>query len=260
MVRSQPLFSNLSLENGKFTHQPSTVFACTTLVAGTTVGAGILALPAVTLPSGILPSSILLLCIWGYTLIAGLLIAEVNINVLRATGKPGVGLLAMIEHHFGKLGAQITTLAYLFLHYALLVAYVSEGGHSLTLLIEKVSGHLSFIPAGFDVSVFVLLLGSLVYFGTERLISTVNSLFMGVVIISFIGLMVAVGTQLDLAQVRIHDWTAISPAIPVMLVALFYHNIIPVVTDQLEGDIPRIRLSLIWGSAIPLLMLSLIHI
>jgi tyrosine-specific transport protein len=39
-----------------------------------------------------------------------------------------------------------------------------------------------------------------------------------------------------------------------MFVAMFYHNIVPVVTTQLEGDVKKIRRAIAIGSTIPLLM------
>ena len=53
------------VESGASPNQGS-ILGSTTLVAGTTVGAGILALPAVTLPAGILPSTLLLIGVWFY--------------------------------------------------------------------------------------------------------------------------------------------------------------------------------------------------
>jgi amino acid permease len=47
----------------------------------TTVGAGILALPASTLKAGFVPSSVALVGAWLYMVISGLLIAEVSLNV-----------------------------------------------------------------------------------------------------------------------------------------------------------------------------------
>ena len=52
--------------------------AAVALVTGTTVGAGILALPAVSLASGALPSTVALVGCWAYMTSTGLLIAEVN--------------------------------------------------------------------------------------------------------------------------------------------------------------------------------------
>lgn len=86
------LFSNLEPDGNRLSHQPGSLLGCTALVAGTTVGAGILALPAVTLPSGVVPSTVMLIAVWIYTLASGLLIAEVNVNAMRNLGRPGLGL------------------------------------------------------------------------------------------------------------------------------------------------------------------------
>jgi tyrosine-specific transport protein len=43
-------------------------------------------------------------------------------------------------------------------------------------------------------------------------------------------------------------------AISVICVTLFYHNVVPVVVTQLEGDISKIRKSIIIGSGIPLIL------
>ena len=61
------LFSHRELDGNQLSHQPGSVLGSTALVAGTTVGAGILALPTVTLPSGVVPSSALSL-LFGSTL------------------------------------------------------------------------------------------------------------------------------------------------------------------------------------------------
>jgi tyrosine-specific transport protein len=72
------LFSNLVFQDRQLKHQAGSIVGCIALVAGTTVGAGILALPAVTVPAGILPSSILLIAVWLYALVTGLLLVECN--------------------------------------------------------------------------------------------------------------------------------------------------------------------------------------
>ena len=51
-----------------------------------------------------------------------------------------------------------------------------------------------------------------------------------------------------------HDWSALTPAVSVMLVAMFYHNVVPVIVTQLEGDARKIRASIVIGSVIPLMM------
>jgi tyrosine-specific transport protein len=248
------LFSNLALEENRFNHQPGSLLGCTALVAGTTVGAGILALPAVTLPSGVVPSTVMLIAVWLYALASGLLIAEVNVNAMRHLGRPGVGLLAMVEGILGKLGARVAGGAYLFLHYALLVAYMSQGGEILVSAFETLGGIPHVLPSWVGTLAFALLFGGILYLGHERLIEKLNNAFVAIVILSFVGLILIGITKVNPTQFISQDWRAISPAISVMFVALFYHNIIPVVTTQLEGDVNKIRRAIAIGSIIPLVM------
>jgi tyrosine-specific transport protein len=251
---SPRLFSRLELNGNKLTHQPGSVLGSTTLVAGTTVGAGILALPAVTLPSGVIPSTVLLVLVWLYTLISGLLIAEVSINTMRLEGRLSVGFLAMVENTLGKLGARIAGGAYLFMHYALLVAYVTQGGQILISALAKVGGIPEHLPGWVRTTTFTLVFGGIMYGGREKFIEKLNSAFVAIVLVSFLGLLLLGTGQVQSVQFFFQDWSAVGSAVSVMLVALFYHNIVPVVVTQLEGDSRKIRQSIIIGSAIPLVM------
>lgn len=183
------LFSNLELYDSKLNHQPGSVLGSTALIAGTTVGAGILALPAVTLPSGVVPSTVLLVAVWLYTLVSGLLIAEVTLNTMRLVGRPSLGLLIMVEKTLGKAGARVAGGAYLFLHYALLVAYVSQGGEILVSAVEKVLGVQNILPAWVGTTAFTLLFGGIMYLGRERFVEKLNSAFVAIVLASFVGLL-----------------------------------------------------------------------
>lgn len=248
------LFSNLELYDSKLSHQPGSILGSTALIAGTTVGAGILALPAVTLPSGVLPSTVLLIAVWLYALICGLLIAEVTLNTMHLVGRPSLSLLTMIERTLGKLGAQVAGGAYLFLHYALLVAYVTQGGEILVSAVEKVLGVQNVLPAWVGTTAFTLLFGGIMYLGREKFVEKLNSAFVAIVLASFLGLLFLGTTQLKTSSFSFQDWSALPPAVSMMFVALFYHNVVPTVVTQLEGDPGKIRKSIFIGSAIPLVM------
>ena len=125
------LFSHIEFDGNQLIHRPGSVLGSTALIAGTTVGVGILGLPAVTMPSGVVPSSALLIAVWLYTLVSGLMIAEVTLNTMRIVGRPDLGLLVIVESTLGFFLARIAAIAYLFLDYALLVAYIVEGGEIL---------------------------------------------------------------------------------------------------------------------------------
>lgn len=247
-------FSHLQFDGNKLNHQPGSVLGSTALIAGTTVGAGILALPAVTLPSGILPSTFGLIAVWLYALISGLLIAEVTLNTMRLEGRPSIGLLGVVEKTLGKLGARVASSAYLFMHYALLVAYITQGGEILGTAIANLWGVHNLLPTWVGTTAFTFIFGGVMYVGREKFIEKLNSAFVAIVIISFLGLLLLAGGQVKSSQFLTQNWSALGSAVSVMCVAMFYQNIVPVVVTQLEGDVRKIRQSIFIGSLIPLIM------
>lgn len=252
MQSDNRLFSQLDIANAQFRRAPDQRAASIALVAGTTVGAGILALPAMTQPAGFLPSTCMLIVVWGYALVAALLLAEVNVWCMRRYGQPNIGLLRMVERTLGPSVANVSGGAYLFLHYALLVAYMAQGGDILASALAHIPGVA--LPTWTGPILFALVFGGLLYWGSERLVARFNSTFVAIVITTFVALLVLSGSHVDPGELVYQNWPAISPAVSVMLVALFYHNIVPVVTTQLEGDLGKIRQSIVVGSVIPLLM------
>ncbi|MEH1872834.1 amino acid permease [Nostoc sp.] len=247
------LFSHLEFDGKKLNHQPGSVLGSTALIAGTTIGAGILALPAVTLPSGIVPSTSGLIAVWLYALVSGLLVAEVTLNTIRTEGHPNIGFLGVVEKILGKVGGRLAGAAYLFMHYALLVAYITEGGEILGCAAAKIWS-VQILPTWVGTTTFTLLFGGIMYLGREKFIEKLNSAFVGIVIISFLGLLFLAGGQIQSTQLLFQNWNALGSAISVMSVALFFQNVVPLVVTQLEGDACKIRQSIFIGSVIPLIM------
>ncbi|MEH2140465.1 amino acid permease [Nostoc sp.] len=247
------LFSHLEFDGKKLSHQPGSVLGSTALIAGTTVGAGILALPAVTLPSGIVPSTSGLIAVWLYALVSGLLVADVTLNTMRTEGRASIGFMGVVEKILGKLGARLTGGAYLFMHYALLVAYITEGGEILAYAAAKIGG-VQILPTWVGTTTFTLLFGGIMYLGREKFIEKLNSAFVGIVIVSFLGLLFFASRRIQSTQLLFQNWSALGSAISVMSVALFFQNVVPLVVTQLEGDVRKIRQSILMGSVIPLIM------
>ena len=120
LVVESRLFSNLG---SNLQHEPGSVVGAATLVAGTAVGAGILALPAVCAPAGFAASAPTLIAAAGFSIITGLLVAEVCVNTMCEIGtSSGVSLGSMARRTLGEAGATAVSITYAVLHYSLLVA------------------------------------------------------------------------------------------------------------------------------------------
>ncbi|MGD1898514.1 MAG: amino acid permease [Phormidesmis sp.] len=269
---SDPELEGLAPEEQTFKHRSGSVYSSAALISGTTIGAGILALPAVTLPVGVLPSTAVMLGAWLYMVVSGLLIAEANLQAMRQTGRTDLGLLATIQDSLGKGGAAVAGVAYIFIHYALLVAYVARGGDILATGLARVSRAVGWLPSvspsvllSGSLSVplwwghvaFAVLLGSFLYVSSERWIGWINSALVVIAIAAFASLLLLVAGQADIANLEPQHWENASAVIPVMFVAFVYQNVVPVVARQLNGDDQKVRQSIWIGAAVPLVMFAL---
>ncbi len=221
------------------------VWGSAALVAGTTVGAGVLALPAATVSTGFLPSTTALLVAWVIMTASGLLIAELTLNRWVTTGKPGLGLLELFDS-LGNPWKIIGTGAYFFLHYAMMVAYIAQGGANVdSLLPEDVSGSV----------VFAALTSSSLFLASSRIIEQTNNIMVLGVAAAFVAILAVGANSADWSLlVTQEDPSAVLSCFPILLLALVYQNIVPTVVQQLEGDRRKIIIAVTTGTIIPLIM------
>ena len=102
-------------------------------------------------------------------------------------GRGGVSLTSMAERTLGRGGTAAAGAAYVFLHYALLVAYLSRAG-------DIIGGELGVPPAVSTVG-FMAALTSLTYFPSASRLDQVNAVLVAGVVVStgYGGNIVAVG-------------------------------------------------------------------
>ncbi len=210
------------------------------LIAGSCIGAGMLALPIVTGLSGFFPSLGMFFLAWLFMTATALLLVEVNGWFSRQ-----VNLLTMTEHSLGKWGKGICWVTYLFLFYALLVAYISGIG-SLSSTFFEVNIHTALSPWVGSL-VFVILFGAIVALGTRKVDLFNRGLMFGK--IGFFILLVLVGAQ----YVKPHLLLRVEPsyaasALPLLVIAFGFHNMIPSLTAYLKGDLKRVRVTILGGS------------
>ncbi|KAL3325319.1 hypothetical protein AABB24_039090 [Solanum stoloniferum] len=236
------LFSNLNQATLK--REPGSLSSAIFLVAGTTVGAGILAIPAVTQESGFLASAVVCIICWIYMVASGLLIAEVNVKTMCELGSGGVSLVSMVRRTLGNTGVQVACWSYIFIHYALLVAYVARSSDILTTFTG--------IPLWETATLFSLLLGGICFSGSQRTIGAVNGVLVFGIIASFTALVVVASGDLHWEALLKANLEAAPQSIPIIALSFVYQNVVPVLCTNLEGDLSKVRSAIIFGTAIPL--------
>lgn len=216
------------------------------LIGGSCIGAGVLGLPIVTGLSGFLPSLSMFFAAWAFMTITGLLLVEVN------GWFPGrVNMISMVGKSLGKSGKVACWILYLFLFYALLVAYIAGfGSLSTTLALQYF--HLT-LPNWMGSLLLVLLFGIIVYFGT-RPVDLWNRLLMLGKIGAFLAIVFlgARYVQSDLLLRSQPQYLLFS--LPILVISFGFHNLIPSLMNYMHGNIKRVRLSIIFGGLFALVL------
>ncbi|CAL9777375.1 unnamed protein product [Musa acuminata subsp. burmannicoides] len=144
-------------------------------------------------------------------------------------GSGGVSLVSMAMRTLGNFGVQAACWSYIFIHYALLVAYVA---HSSEILTNTFS-----IPL-------------------QRVIGAINGFLVLGIVVSFTSLvsgliwLIASG-GLQWQSLRQAHFEAIPQSIPIIALSFVYQNVVPVLCTNLEGDLSKV---VVLGTAIPLVL------
>ncbi|GFR47488.1 hypothetical protein Agub_g9217, partial [Astrephomene gubernaculifera] len=235
------LYSNLNPRT--LGHEPGSLWGATLLVAGTTVGAGILALPAVTQDSGFAATSGALAGCAAFAAVTGLLLAEVHIHVATRYGCANVTLPTLAAKTLGPGGASAATLLYAFHSFALLVAYVARAGQMVA--------DAAHLPSLAGAAAFALTFGGMCFVTTPRQFDAVNGALLGLAAAAFVGLLSVSGPHVDWPALSAANWSAVPPTLPVLALAFVFHNMVPLVVHNLECDVRKVRTSIILGVLIP---------
>jgi tyrosine-specific transport protein len=256
------MFSSLQYnksEQGKISaiHAAGSTLGAAALVAGTTIGAGILALPTATAASGFLPSSAGLIAAWAYMTMSGLLIAELSLNRMGESGKPGQGVLQIFESNLGPGLGALGSAAYFFLHYTVMVAYIAQGGTNLDAFLSSIGLESLASVAGSGQFLFAGTTALALYFAKSSQVEKVNNVLVLAVVASFLGIVGIGAGSADFAAlidpINQHPEQVVN-AFPILFLSLVFQNVVPTVVNQLEGDRKKITTAIVGGTAVPLLM------
>lgn len=223
-------------------HRFGHVVGGTLLIAGTTIGVGMLALPIVTGAGGFIPATLIYLLTWFFMLCTGLLLLEV------CTWMPTeANLITMTHRLLGPIGQSICWAVYLFLFVTVMIAHVAGGGDAMNALIGDA------LPKWAAMIVYVLLFSPVVYLGT-KMVDRFNILLMTGVLITYFSFIFFAGGHVDMALLKYSNWSKAWPAMPILLTAFTYQLIIPTLMTYMKRDVKKVRRSIILGTSIPLVV------
>lgn len=130
------------------------------IVAGTTIGAGMLAMPLASAGVGFGVTLVLLISLWALMCYTALLLLEVYQHV-----PADMGLGSLAARYLGRYGQWVTGFCMLFLMYALTAAYISGAGE---LLASSLNQWLNWnLPPSAGVLLFTGIGGAVVCIGTS---------------------------------------------------------------------------------------------
>lgn len=228
------------------------------IIAGTAVGAGMLANPTSTAGIWFIGSILVLLYTWFCMTTSGLMILEANLHY-----PTGASFDTIVKDLLGQGWNIINGLSVAFVLYILTYAYITSGG-SITenwlnqlfstpesaVEIGKTSGSL----------IFCLLLAAFVWLSTKAVDRFTTVLIIGMVIAFFLstgGLLSSVKSEIlfnQVAQGEQHYFPYLLAALPVCLVSFGFHGNVPSLVKYYDRDGQRVMRAIFRGTGIALII------
>ncbi|MCF6776504.1 amino acid permease [Thiotrichales bacterium 19X7-9] len=215
----------------------------TLIIAGTSIGAGMLALPMITAANGFKISLGLLVITWVLMAITAQLITEINLQF-----KSGTNFNSMAIKTLGIPGQIITWISYVLLLYSLSAAYIAGGSE----ILDKLLGTTTWQSA----IIIILVLGSFIYWGLHA-VDHLNKLLITIKAILFFALAIVISPYISVPYLNTQtpNINYLWYSFPILITSFGFHIVIPSIRRYF-GDDPSnfksLRIVVFIGSTIPL--------
>ncbi|MGE5196214.1 MAG: amino acid permease [Anaerolineae bacterium] len=223
-------------------HPLAKIFSGSLLVAGTAIGAGMLALPIATAFGGFWPAVAICFLCWVFMAATGLLLLEVCLWLPQ-----DANMVSMARDLLGKPGKMISWALYLFLFYCLTIAYVAGGGGFVGAVF---GGALS---PWLSTLLFTAIFSPFVYLGTRAVDRFNLILMLGLGVSYFVFILVGF-KHVEVPLLTAAHWPAAALAMPVIFTSFSFQGIVPSLTSYFKRDAALIRKAIIFGTSIPFII------
>ena len=219
------------------------------IVAGTVIGAGVLAVPVLTALDGFFPASLLYTLAWLVSLASGYGYLEV---LTWCKGNKQANLCSMAEETLGKVGRIVLCLVYLFLFYSLLVAYFCDGGNILSRMLGD--GVLENPWARHVMPILFFCIFAPLLMAKTSIIDYCNRVFVFGLILVF-GLFCILGAPRVQGDLLLRaSWFSSLNSLPIFFLAFGFQNVVPSLYHYLDEDVREVKRAIFIGSLIPLVL------
>ncbi|RDH46129.1 hypothetical protein B9G39_23250 [Zooshikella ganghwensis] len=218
------------------------------ILAGTAIGAGMLALPLSSSSLGFPLMIALMVLFWGLMFYTAMLIMEVNLAI-----EPGSTLFTMAHRTLGKPGKIVASIATLFLFYALLSAYITGGSSLLNSYLSSLLGKpLSQVHTTLC---FTVIAGGLVYWSTRTVDFVNRLLFLGkiAIFLTIVAFLLPEVNQQHLTEMPVNNGLMLA-AMPIVFTSFGFHGSVTSVIAYQGSDVKSLRNIILLGSLLPLLV------
>jgi tyrosine-specific transport protein len=235
---------------------------CTLLIIGTSIGAGMLALPLASGTTGFALASVVLILIWALMTYTGLLVLEVNTSQSENMDN----FSSMAQTTAGPIAKILSWICVICLLYSLTWAYISGGASILNPAIKYLlnSLHLKPLPASFNTmigaSIFTLLLGITLWHSTAA-VDAINRSFISlkmVFLIICMALLLPTVHNTYLSNVpqsmSTHHILSSIKLAPIFLASFGYHTVIPSLSMYHNKNHKMLKKAIIIGTSVPLIL------
>ncbi|GLS92027.1 tyrosine transporter [Psychromonas marina] len=217
------------------------------LIAGTALGAGMLAIPMVLAQFGVLWGSILMFGIWVGTTYAALLLLEATI---RSGG--GIGMNTIAQKTLGKQGQLVTNGLLYCLVICLMIAYIVSAGDIVQQLLSRIGLTLSLWQCQV---IFTLGIGAFIAQGTAT-VDKLNRVLFSAMLITLVLTLVYLLPNIELGnfdQQSNTDKVDLIKNSAVLFTSFGFMVVVPsVVKYNSEATHKQLRNMVIFGSMLPL--------
>ncbi|WP_439242583.1 aromatic amino acid transport family protein [Lonepinella sp. BR2474] len=214
------------------------------IVAGTTIGAGMVSMPLTSAGMGFGYTVALLVMLWVLLCYSALLFVE----VYQKAERQDAGIATLAEQYFGMPGRVLASFALIIFMYAILTVYVLMSSNLISTVLPELKEYGTAISVIFTVFFAIFIIA-----GTGHVDIATRLLFIAklAAFVVLLFLMLPKVSMDNLMAVPLDKALLIS-ASPFFFTSFGFHVVIPSINKYLEGNVARLRTSIIIGTGLPL--------